>query len=132
MNKYEVIGVVGEGAYGVVLKCRNKDTNEVVAVKKFKVLTLPLLPPTHPPPFPPAGPRVKAQGCAPTSLLRLAFKSSPTSRNAELEDPSLRISTCRFHPRLNLFRSLPIALHHSDALAGTGVRAGSGHIIIAR
>jgi serine/threonine protein kinase len=37
MNKYEVIGVVGEGAYGVVLKCRNKDTNEVVAVKKFKV-----------------------------------------------------------------------------------------------
>lgn len=37
MNKYEVIGVVGEGAYGVVLKCRNKETNEVVAVKKFKV-----------------------------------------------------------------------------------------------
>ncbi len=24
MNKYEVISVVGEGAYGVVLKCRNK------------------------------------------------------------------------------------------------------------
>ena len=24
MNKYEVLGVVGEGAYGVVLKCRNK------------------------------------------------------------------------------------------------------------
>ena len=22
MNKYEVLGVVGEGAYGVVLKCR--------------------------------------------------------------------------------------------------------------
>jgi hypothetical protein len=75
MNKYEVIGVVGEGAYGVVLKCRNKDTNEVVAVKKFKVLTLPLLPPTHPPPFPPAGPRVKAQGCAPTSLFPLAAPS---------------------------------------------------------
>jgi hypothetical protein len=36
MNKYEVIGVVGEGAYGVVLKCRNKDSGEVVAVKKFK------------------------------------------------------------------------------------------------
>lgn len=36
MNKYEVLGVVGEGAYGVVLKCRNKETNEVVAVKKFK------------------------------------------------------------------------------------------------
>lgn len=36
MNKYEVLGVVGEGAYGVVLKCRNKETNELVAVKKFK------------------------------------------------------------------------------------------------
>jgi serine/threonine protein kinase len=36
MNKYEVIGVVGEGAYGVVLKCRNKETGEIVAVKKFK------------------------------------------------------------------------------------------------
>lgn len=36
MNKYEVLGVVGEGAYGVVLKCKNKETNEVVAIKKFK------------------------------------------------------------------------------------------------
>jgi cyclin-dependent kinase-like len=36
MNKYEVLGVVGEGAYGVVLRCRNKETNEVVAIKKFK------------------------------------------------------------------------------------------------
>lgn len=36
MNKYEVLGVVGEGAYGVVLKCRNKDSNEVLAIKKFK------------------------------------------------------------------------------------------------
>ncbi|DBA03440.1 TPA: hypothetical protein N0F65_002848, partial [Lagenidium giganteum] len=36
MNKYEVLGVIGEGAYGVVLKCRNKETNEVVAIKKFK------------------------------------------------------------------------------------------------
>ena len=36
MNKYEVIGVVGEGAYGVVLKCRNKETHEQVAIKKFK------------------------------------------------------------------------------------------------
>ena len=36
MNKYEVMEVVGEGAYGVVLKCRNKDTGGVVAVKKFK------------------------------------------------------------------------------------------------
>lgn len=29
MNKYEVLGVVGEGAYGVVLKCKNKETNEI-------------------------------------------------------------------------------------------------------
>jgi hypothetical protein len=28
MNKYEVLGVVGEGAYGVVLKCKNKETSE--------------------------------------------------------------------------------------------------------
>ncbi len=28
MNKYEILGVVGEGAYGVVLKCKNKETNE--------------------------------------------------------------------------------------------------------
>lgn len=37
MNKYEVLGVVGEGAYGVVLKCRNKESNGIVAIKKFKV-----------------------------------------------------------------------------------------------
>ncbi|CAM9306270.1 unnamed protein product, partial [Phaeothamnion confervicola] len=36
MNKYEVLGVVGEGAYGVVLRCRNKEKGEVVAIKKFK------------------------------------------------------------------------------------------------
>lgn len=35
-NKYEVIGIVGEGAYGIVMKCRNKETNEIVAIKKFK------------------------------------------------------------------------------------------------
>lgn len=36
MNKYEVLGVVGEGAYGVVLRCRNKENGETVAIKKFK------------------------------------------------------------------------------------------------
>ncbi|KAK7248152.1 cyclin-dependent protein serine/threonine kinase [Aureococcus anophagefferens] len=36
MNKYEVLGVVGEGAYGIVLKCRNKENGETVAIKKFK------------------------------------------------------------------------------------------------
>lgn len=29
MNKYEVIGAVGEGAYGVVIKSRNRETNEI-------------------------------------------------------------------------------------------------------
>jgi cyclin-dependent kinase-like len=36
MNKYDILGVVGEGAYGVVLKCRNKENGELVAIKKFK------------------------------------------------------------------------------------------------
>lgn len=36
MNKYEVLGIVGEGAYGMVLKCRNNETGEIVAVKKIK------------------------------------------------------------------------------------------------
>ena len=36
MNKYECITSVGEGAYGVVIKCRNKESNEFVAIKKFK------------------------------------------------------------------------------------------------
>ena len=35
-NKYEVIGVVGEGAYGIVYKCKNKETGKYVAIKKFK------------------------------------------------------------------------------------------------
>jgi serine/threonine protein kinase len=36
MNKYEVLGMVGEGAYGVVLRCRTKETADIVAIKKFK------------------------------------------------------------------------------------------------
>ena len=38
-KKYSVIGVVGEGAYGIVYKCKNKETNEFVAIKKFKEVT---------------------------------------------------------------------------------------------
>ncbi len=36
MEKYKIIKQLGEGTYGVVLKCLNTETNEVVAVKRFK------------------------------------------------------------------------------------------------
>lgn len=48
MNKYEIMGVVGEGAYGVVLKCKNRENSQICkkfykkflkkldAIKKFK------------------------------------------------------------------------------------------------
>ena len=35
MEKYERICKIGEGAYGVVFKCRHRDTGQVVAIKKF-------------------------------------------------------------------------------------------------
>ena len=48
MNKYEIVGIVGEGAYGIVYKAKNKEngeygkfigSNSVVAIKKFKEST---------------------------------------------------------------------------------------------
>jgi cyclin-dependent kinase-like len=48
MNKYEILGIVGEGAYGIVYKAKNKETGDIgkmsineyqynlVAIKKFK------------------------------------------------------------------------------------------------
>ena len=36
MKKFETLGVIGIGAYGIVLKAQNKETGEVVAIKKFK------------------------------------------------------------------------------------------------
>jgi cyclin-dependent kinase-like len=36
MQKYEILGIIGEGAYGVVLKCRAHDSQELLAIKKFK------------------------------------------------------------------------------------------------
>lgn len=35
MDKYDKIAKIGEGSYGVVYKCRNKDTGQLVAIKKF-------------------------------------------------------------------------------------------------
>ncbi|NXR71475.1 CDKL2 protein, partial [Pycnonotus jocosus] len=35
MDKYQVLGLVGQGSYGVVTKCRNRETGQIVAVKKF-------------------------------------------------------------------------------------------------
>ncbi len=34
MNKYDILGVVGEGAYGIVLKCRHKETGEICFIFK--------------------------------------------------------------------------------------------------
>jgi serine/threonine protein kinase len=36
MDKYQVIKKLGEGAYGVVVKCVNTQTQELVAIKKMK------------------------------------------------------------------------------------------------
>jgi len=35
MEKYENLGLVGEGSYGMVMKCRHKESNTIVAIKKF-------------------------------------------------------------------------------------------------
>ena len=35
MDRYEHEGVVGEGSYGVVIKCRHKESGQIVAIKKF-------------------------------------------------------------------------------------------------
>lgn len=35
MEKYDNLGLVGEGSYGVVMKCRHKETKQMVAIKKF-------------------------------------------------------------------------------------------------
>lgn len=35
MEKYEKISKIGEGSYGVVFKCRNRESGSLVAIKKF-------------------------------------------------------------------------------------------------
>ena len=36
MQKYEIMSPIGEGAYGVVLKCKDIESDSLVAIKKFK------------------------------------------------------------------------------------------------
>ncbi len=36
MNRFEIIKEIGEGAFGVVLMAKNKETQEIVAIKKIK------------------------------------------------------------------------------------------------
>ncbi|KAI8912573.1 kinase-like domain-containing protein [Gorgonomyces haynaldii] len=36
MDQYEKLGPIGEGTYGMVIKCRHKETGQIVAIKKFK------------------------------------------------------------------------------------------------
>lgn len=40
VDKYEKLGIIAEGSYGVVYKCRNKISGEMVAVKKFREFDL--------------------------------------------------------------------------------------------
>ena len=35
MEKYENLGMVGEGGYDMVMKCKHKETKQLVAIKKF-------------------------------------------------------------------------------------------------
>ena len=35
MNKYEIVGIVGEGAYGIVYKAKNKENTELFTYTKI-------------------------------------------------------------------------------------------------
>ena len=36
MNRFKVLKQLGNGSYGVVTKCLNNETHEIVAIKKMK------------------------------------------------------------------------------------------------
>jgi len=38
MRKFEVLGVIAIGAYGIVLKAKNKENNEICIVRLFLTL----------------------------------------------------------------------------------------------
>ena len=42
MNKYEIVGIVGEGAYGIVYKAKNKDNGEHGKSILFQHVKIPL------------------------------------------------------------------------------------------
>lgn len=35
MERYEKISKIGEGSYGIVFKCRNRESGQLVAIKKY-------------------------------------------------------------------------------------------------
>ncbi|MEN2498736.1 MAG: Cyclin-dependent kinase-like 1 [Marteilia pararefringens] len=35
LDSFENLGAVGEGSYGLVLKCRHRPSNQIVALKRF-------------------------------------------------------------------------------------------------
>lgn len=35
MEKYDILSVVGEGSYGIVMRCRHRESGQYVAIKKF-------------------------------------------------------------------------------------------------
>lgn len=35
MDKYDNLGIIGEGSYGVVIRCKHKQSGQIVAIKKF-------------------------------------------------------------------------------------------------
>lgn len=37
MDKFDIIGIIGEGTYGQVYKAKDKDTGELVALKKVRL-----------------------------------------------------------------------------------------------
>lgn len=40
MNQFEKLNIIGEGAYGIVFRARDKNTNQIVAVKQLKDIDL--------------------------------------------------------------------------------------------